>query len=277
MKPTTASKLAAACFGGPAPGGRAADPGTRCACCGGDVEGVVHNYVPGKTFNDLSSFARPGGREVCASCMSLLLDDAATAGHSGSGAATKEGFRRLLSNMERLDFLADPPAPPFAVAVITAKRQHVWWMARVAYDRDLIPVQFGHRALVVDRRLAVQAADAILEYERATEEAARTDRSRKTTFVLVPLTRDLKSSSDGQYTLRFQLDQGNQALALKSLLSELTLGDLWAAAQLRAAARELKVGTVAEAKAALDAAKASAPPGGEGATSGDSGSQAIAA
>jgi len=251
MIATTASILAAAAFGGEAPGGQAAPEGTRCAACGGDCHGTSHHYVAGKSFNDKSMFSHPGGDRVCASCSSLLLSDEATSGHTGSGVVSAIGFKRLLSNRERLAFLTAPPEPPFAVALITAKRQHVWWMARVAYDRDVIPVQFGHRALIVDRPRAIAAADAVLEYEAET-----TERDQKTTYVFVPLSRDLKLSQDGQYTSRFQIDQGNHARSLKQQLSRLSLGDLWAMSQLRSAARELKTPTVADAARALTATEA---------------------
>lgn len=253
MAVTPASRLAATCFGGPAAGGRSVAHGTRCAACGHDADGVVHDYAPGKTFNDIAMFASPGRRDVCASCATLLLSDAATASHTGSGVATTTGFRRLLSNMERLDFLVDPPEPPFAVALVTAKRQHVWWMARTAYDRDRIPLQFGHRSFVIDRPRSISAADAVLEYERDSVDAAARDKSLRATFVFAPQSRDLKSSNDGQYTPRFQLDQGNHALSLKAQLSRLSIGDMWAMTQLRAAARELKVDTVADAATALRA------------------------
>ena len=242
MIATTASKLAAAAFGGAAERGEAAAPGTRCAACGGDVEGTSHAFAPGKSFNDVALFAIPGSRTVCSSCASLLLSTDATSGHTASGVVSAIGFQRLLSNRERLAFLTAPPEPPFAVALITAKRQHVWWMARVAYDRDVIPIQFGHRALIIDRPRAMAAAEAVLEYEAET-----TERDGRTTYVFVPLSRDLKLSQDGQYTPRFQMDQGNHALSLKHQLSRLTLGDLWAMSQLRSAARELKATTIAEA------------------------------
>jgi len=252
MIATTASKLAARAFDGAAAPLRDVDPETRCAACGGSCDGRAHAFVPQKSFNDVALFARPGGRDVCESCSVLLFNADATAGHSGSGVVSAMGFTRLLSNRERLAFLTAPPEPPFAVALITAKRQHVWWMARVAYDRDVIPLQFGHRALIVDRPRAVSAADAVLEYEQDTLIASAQDKAVKPTYVFTQLSRDLKTSQDGQYTARFQVDQGNHAKALKAQLAQLTLGDLWAMSQLRAAARELKAPTVAAAVLALE-------------------------
>ena len=256
MKRTTASRLAAAAFDGSDEGGVTVPDDMHCAACGGHCGGIAHEFVAGKSFNDKSMFSRPGGNMVCSSCASLLVSTDATSSPTGSGVVSADGFQRLLSNRERLAFLATPPKPPFAVAIITAKRQHVWWMARVAYDRDTIPVQFGHRSLMIDRPRAIGAADAVLEYEAET-----TERDKKTTYVFVPLSRDLKLSQDGQYTHRFQIDQGNHAKSLKQQLSRLSLGDLWAMSQLRSAARELKAASVAAAVAELEAAKSeTAPP-----------------
>lgn len=248
MMRTTASELAAASFHGEIAKGMPVTQGETCSACGTDLKGSGSVYAPPKTFNDIHHFANPAGTHVCGSCATLLTSSVATAGYSGSGVVSAAGFGRLLSNKERLAFLMSPPEPPFAVAIITAQRQHVWWMARVAYDRDLIPLQFGHRPLIINRPRAIEAADAMLAYE-----AAKIEVDKKPTYVFIPLDRELKSGNDGQFTYRFQMDDGNHAKALKAQLVQLSLGDLWAAAQLRAAARELKADTTQAALTALNA------------------------
>lgn len=214
-----------------------------CAACATPLEGKGVPFEIKKSFGDTFQLADRDGRTLCGDCAALMDSREAAIG-TGSGVVSAAGFQRLLSNRERLQFLLTPPEPPFAVAIVNAQRQHVWWMARTTYDQDLIPLQFGHRPLIIDRPLAIEAAEAILDYERNELEL-----TGKTTFVFVPLSRDLKSPADGGLTIRFQQDEGNQAKALRSLINNLSLGDLWAAMQIRAGVRETKTRTPQEALA----------------------------
>lgn len=221
-----------------------------CIACGAPLEGKGVPYKPNKSFGDSFLLASPTSQASCANCAGLMASTDATRG-TGSGVATKDGFQRLLSNIERLRFLMDPPKPPFAVAMITAQRQHAWWMARTSYDRDLILMQFGHRPLTIDRPLAIKAAQAVLDYE-----AEAAERLGKPTYVFAPLSRELKSPNDGDMTFRFQSDESDQAKAVRHLVNKLSLGDLWAMMQIRAAVRAAKVSTPEEALEFYAAAEA---------------------
>ena len=240
MKAVTASALAVHALG-LASAATLPTTETHCAACWTILDGRGVPFKPKRSFNDVQQMAVQNGRQLCGNCGILMTDSSASNKASGSGAASQAGFQRLLSNMERVAFLTAPPKPPFAVAIITAQRQHVWWMARVAYSPNLIPLQFGHRPLIIDRPRAIAAANAVMEYENGPFP------NGKTVYPFAPLSRDLKSSGDGQYTYRFEQDTGNHAVALRSDLAKLSLGDLWAMAQCRAGARELKVDTVEEA------------------------------
>lgn len=221
-----------------------------CIACGTPLEGQGVPYKPQKTFGDTFLFAKPTSKASCANCAGLMVSREASIG-TGSGVVSENGFQRLLSNVERIRFLMDPPKPPFAVSIITAQRQHVWWMARTSYDRDLILMQFGHRPMTIDRPFVIKVARAILDYEKMA-----TDKLGKSVFVFAPLSRELKSPSDGELTFRFQVDESDEAKSVRQLINKLTLGDLWAVMQIRAAVRAAKVDTPEEALAVFAAAEA---------------------
>lgn len=233
MRPIKASELACAGFGLAPTAGRPTDA-EACAACAAPLNGMGVPFVVSNSFGDIGHFANRSGRTICGCCDTLMRSRVATM-VTGSGVVTVDSFSRLLSNRERLAFFMNPPEPPFAVSLITTHRQHVWWMARVSYSKDLIPIQFGHRQLIVDRPKALAAATAILEYEA---EAQRRD--HRPTYVFVPMSRDLKSSTDGRMTFRFQSDASEAANARREVLKELSIGDIWAAQQVRAACREME-------------------------------------
>lgn len=221
-----------------------APDGARCAASGIPLEGLAVPFSPGANYNDYFQMADDAG-DLLHPLVAAVMKDKEASGTTGSGVASAAGFSRLLSNRERLLFLMDPPEPPFAVAIVNAQRQHVWWMARTSYDRDHIAVQFGHRRLTIDRPKAIAAARAWLDYEAMTGV-----RDGKPILALVPLSRDLKSPDDGLPTIRFQRDQSEEAAALRSVLTDLSMGDLWAAFQIRAAVRETRTTTPEAAVAA---------------------------
>lgn len=248
MKPASVSQLAAAAFDLTVDTDRLEPFSGDCAACGHPIDGLAHNFKAGPKFGDRFLMAHRDADHICGTCDALMRSALPTTG-VGSGVVSKKGFERLLSNKERIAFLMEPPEPPFAVAFINAQRQHVWWMARMTYDKDLIAVQFGHRQFTIDRPKAISAARAILDYE-----AYASARDKKNCFVFAPLSRDLKSTSDGQRTLRFERDEDPRALALAPIINALSLGDLWAAMQIRAATREIKTSCPDEALAAIKTA-----------------------
>ena len=255
MKPVHAIELAYSAFGS------TIDPeiivdvpeGERCAASGILIgtKGVL--FKPSGNFGDHYQMADDGGRFLSIAAAAVMADPVSS-NAAGSGVATSTGFERLLSNRSRIAFLVDPPAPPFAVAIVNAKRQHVWWMARTSYDRDLIPMQYGHRQFLIDRPKMLEATRAILAYEAAAQE-----RDGRATHVLVPLgpdqNRDMKHPDFGQPTQRFQNDASPEAAHVRKLITDLSIGDLWAAMAIRAAVRETKTTTIEDALAVIEAQK----------------------
>lgn len=210
----------------------------RCAACSEALNGQGIPFKPRKSFGDSFLLAERDSNIVCAPCDALLTSTFATSKFTGSGAVSASGFNRLFSNEERFHFLVNPPEPPFAVAIITAQRQHVWWMAKTSYDKDLIPLQFGHRRLMIDRPLAVDLALAIVDFEKNSAAEGRP------TYIFKPLDRDLKSPGDGEMWPRFLRDQSEAAIALRKRLSNITLGDLWALTQIRNALNNTETTTI---------------------------------
>lgn len=233
-----------------------------CAACGTTLEGQGMPFSPAKTFGDSFLLAVSHSKSTCPSCAALMSDTYCTSG-PGSGVVSDAGFVRLASNAARTQFLVNPPEPPFAVAFVNAQRQHVWWCARTSYSKDFILLQWGHRNLTIDRPRALEAAQAITEYERDVLEM-----TGKSTFVFSfpssqsgkDFSRKLLNPNDGQLSYKFQQDDGNKAKAVRSLINKLTLGDYWASVQVRAGMRETKTDTPFEAAAAFAALAANAAP-----------------
>lgn len=218
----------------------------RCGACGTAIESLAIPFDAPRSFHDFQMMADTTSAYICLPCSALMTSEVAT-NVQASGVVHEGGFNRLSSNVERLRFFMEPPKPPFAVAIVNAKRQHVWWMAKVCYDPDLIPIQFGHRRLLIDRQRAIAAAKAVLEYE-----AQALSRDKRTSFVFLPISRDLKSPDDGMMTHRFMRDESPEAQRVRGIINSLSFGDLWAAQQIRAAVRELRATSPEAAIAALD-------------------------
>lgn len=218
----------------------------NCAACGVSLTGDAFRYKASKTFNDHQMLADCSSDYICLACKTLLSSNEAT-NAAASGVVHGDGFSKLHSNIERLSFLMAPPKPPFSAAIINAKRQHVWWMAKVCYDADLIPIQFGHRRFLIDRLRSIEAARVIVDYEAFAQK-----RDKKATFVFLKIDRELKKPGDGAMTYRFMQDESAEAIKVRDFVRNLSLGDLWAALQIRAAIRELRASSPETALAALN-------------------------
>lgn len=235
--------MAAAALGLKAPALQdVADP--NCAFCGTPLSGKGVPVVFGLTFVDYALLADRSSKSACGSCTALRHRTAMTAA-SASGCVTEDGFSRLLSREERLGFLMNPPCKPFAVGIVNAQQQHVWWHTPASYDRDFFVIRYGARTLDVDRLAAIKVAEKIRTIEADATKYAR---------VFYSPTKNLKAQHDGHLKTAFIKDDSPEAAALKSLIVPLSFGTWWAAQQLLMALR--KYDTLSLNEAATMAANA---------------------
>ena len=177
------------------------------------------------------------GKATCGPCKALRHRTALT-GASASGFISEGKFSRLLSTDERLLFLLDPPSKPFAVAIVNAQQQHVWWHTPASYDRNYFVIRYGSRTLDVDRLAAIEIAEKVRAFEEANKKYSR---------ALYSFTKNLKAQHDGHLKGAFSKDDSLEAVALKQSLIPLSLGTRWAAQQLMSALRNNKTLSLTEA------------------------------
>ncbi len=203
----------------------------RCRCCGIKLDGLGILINHPDTFTDHYRFPNVNVEHThepyaCIYCAALLKSRTAMTGASGSGAVTPNDFLRLLTTEERFAFFSNPPKPPFAVCIVNATQQHVWWQAETAYNRDFFKIRFGTRLLTVDRLKALKLGQLVYAYESA-EKARR--------HVFIPLSRNLKGPYDGLFVLGFEKNKdGEFTKEIRTLSQDIELGTLWAALEIRA-------------------------------------------
>lgn len=200
----------------------------HCMFCGTELRGRGVHYKRPKSFGDHSLLSDPLSGSACASCAGLQTRKALTSA-SASGVVSGHGFSRLLSTNERLRFFMTPPAAPFAVAIVNATQQHVWWHTPATHDANEILLRYGQRTLDISRIEAINLADVIRRYELEPGNPAR---------AFYSFSRNLKMTHDGHMTAPFMRDQSPMAITIKRRASQLSFGTLWAANQLVIACRK---------------------------------------
>lgn len=76
---------------------------------------------------------------------------------SSKGNIGKPATYRVLSGipkrLEVREWLLNPPAPPFTIAIAESGQKHILFMAQEGFSRDHFPVQFEEDSLQIDRAL----------------------------------------------------------------------------------------------------------------------------
>lgn len=211
------------------PSGQLANPQNVCSACARPIEAgqQAGQFRPQKSFNDRIQLATRGNLFVCGWCLSLL---AKPSNGKTSGCAHKGGLIPLNSDVEKSNFMRNPPDPPFVVAIPSIDNpQHLFWTASVSYSRDRFSVRFGQNTMLIDRLRVLSAVDASLAYSAA-------DKKRPTALFFVnPKLNDIQ---DFRFNPKFLADTSKDAGTLRDMLSSMNRGELWLASRmLRATAK----------------------------------------
>lgn len=100
------------------------------------------------TFSDDDHAASPDSDRLCPACAWCL--DAYKRLRSRAIVVTADQAV-LMTRGEIKPHLLAPPDPPFAILIPTSFQLHLFYRARMAYDRGRFPVQFERQTLTIDR------------------------------------------------------------------------------------------------------------------------------
>jgi CRISPR type IV-associated protein Csf1 len=146
----------------------------------------------------------------------------------------------ITTDAQRMDFLMNPPNPPFVAYVATTMGQHAAWRAPVTLDKSLIRIGFARRHLTIRMPvfeqallLSGQVIDAYNKPILAHNETVKAKKDKKKPLDLRSPFQFLdRSIEDGSHGLvrsdikKFMLENGmTKELAFFESLSE---GELWA-------------------------------------------------
>lgn len=145
----------------------------------------------------------------------------------------------LTTDAARMDFLMNPPKPPFVAYIATTLGQHVAWKAPVTLDQDLIRIGYAKMTLTIRRPVFLEALqlcqDIVQSFNDYSKEllinAPKSEQKKRKDIVspFVVLLRDM--DTDNHAMLRSDVvDYLNSINEQRSIafLESLTEGEYWA-------------------------------------------------
>lgn len=152
----------------------------RCWLCGGPAgpEPWPRDVAFDTGFTDQTASEAEASTSVCQACVALASKetwDAFVEAHPERGLKTGRpiswrNYSHLVTattyenpNRARLrELLLDPPTPPFVLAIAVSSQKHILYLARIAHDREVFPVQMEDARLIMHRR---QLARCLVAFE----------------------------------------------------------------------------------------------------------------
>jgi CRISPR type IV-associated protein Csf1 len=199
---------------------------------------------PGKSFTDwqyLSGEANNGVLTVTPESAALFTGEFLKYQAVASAAVYSADEALLITtDAQRMDFLMNPPNPPFVAYIATTMGQHAAWRAPVTLDKNLIRIGFARRHLTIRMPvfeqallLSGQVIDAYNKPILAHNETVKAKKDKKKPLDLRSpfqfLDRAIEDSSHGLIRSdikKFMIENGmTKELAFFESLSE---GELWA-------------------------------------------------
>lgn len=130
----------------------------QCTYCGTPHRGgdPVAPFAPKESFASWSALSCPGSSVICGDCAAVIGEQRLIL-QWGNAVASTDGLFKLADNISRAHFFLNPPKPPFAMALLTAKQEHVWWRAPVSHSVDMYSVRIGDRIMTIRRAVLAKA------------------------------------------------------------------------------------------------------------------------
>lgn len=154
----------------------------QCWLCGGPTEGRgwPHKLAIPETFTNHTLAVVPFSDTVCEPCVAMSHGDAWRAycalrpelrlksmqplAWRSYSHVFADGFHACPTRAGWRQWLVEPPQPPFLFVITESGQKHTLFRARVAYDREVYPVQVEEDTLVVARQ---QLVDCLADFEAA--------------------------------------------------------------------------------------------------------------
>lgn len=212
-----------------------AEPGECCLMCArllksGEHVYLADNVLEKKSFTNWSSLALPYQRgkgrrkssaKVCRWCREVMRPPWTQ--KLGKAVIDRNGVWRFSKNCEIAHWLLCPPEPPFMMAILDQKQQHIWWRTPINWDRRLIRMRLGEKLLTLRPEMLRKGLEAVRTLSDATSGRKQFQNP------YVSLSRDMGETA--AYHLREEVEslRNNSELgAHVRLLDSLTPGEVWA-------------------------------------------------
>ena len=145
----------------------------NCAMCGLllEVGDRAEWFDAPKTFCDYNKLAFPESPHLCPYCAGAYARGgspyyrAFTEKHCRHIAVEGEGLFSMVTNLESVYWLLNPPKKRWAAVIKTAMhQQHIWWLAAVNEPGPIGQIQFGPHRMVIRFPVLRKVTDACHRY-----------------------------------------------------------------------------------------------------------------
>ena len=212
-----------------------AGPGEQCLMCARELHSgervhLADDVLDKGSFANWSSLALPYQRgkgrrkstsKICGWCREVMRPPWMQ--KLGRAVIDRNGVWRFARNCEIAYWLLNPPEPPFMMAILDQKQQHIWWRTPINWDRRLIRMRLGEKLLTLRPKMLRKGLEAV----KALSDATRGRKQFQSPYV--SLSRDMGET--GAYRLRDEVEALRDDPILGAhvrLLDSLTPGEVWA-------------------------------------------------